>query len=89
MVTIGSVVHVGDVLAEIDQKELGDEVASATAELARLREEDARMTRLDEDEARAKAETPGAARGRPSVGAWSSIGRDSPPTGGSSPATRA
>ncbi len=55
-VTVGSVVHVGDVLAEIDQKELGDEVDSATAELARLREEDARMTQLDEDEARSKAE---------------------------------
>jgi HlyD family secretion protein len=55
-VTIGSVVHVGDVLAEIDQKELGDEVASATAELARLREEDARMTQLDLDEARSKAD---------------------------------
>jgi HlyD family secretion protein len=55
-VTNGSIVHVGDVLAEIDQKELGDEVASATAELARLREEDARTTRLEEDEARAKAE---------------------------------
>ena len=46
----------GDVLAEIDQKELGDEVAFATAELARLREEDARMTQLDQDEARSKAE---------------------------------
>ncbi len=55
-VTIGSVVRVGDVLAEIDQKELGDEVASATAELARLREEDARMNQLDDDEARSKAE---------------------------------
>ena len=55
-VTIGSAVRVGDVLAEIDQKELGDEVASATAELARLREEDARMTQLDEEEARSKAE---------------------------------
>jgi HlyD family secretion protein len=52
----GSIVHVGDVLAEIDQKELGDEVASATAELARLREEHARTTRLEEDEARAKAD---------------------------------
>jgi len=55
-VTIGSAVHVGDVLAEIDQKELGDEVAVAAAELARLREEDARMTQLDLDEARSKAE---------------------------------
>src|SRR5262249_22120624 len=55
-VTYGSIVHVGDVLAMIDQKELGDEVASATAELARLREEDARTTRLEEEEARAKAE---------------------------------
>ncbi len=55
-VTVGSVVHVGEVLAEIDQKELGDEVDSTTAELARLREEDARMTQLDEEEARSKAE---------------------------------
>ena len=54
--TVGATVHVGDVLAEIDQKELGDEVDSATAELVRLREEDARMTQLDEDEARSKAE---------------------------------
>ena len=54
-VTVGSTVRVGDVLAEIDQKELGDEVASATAELARLREEDARMTQLDLDEAQSKA----------------------------------
>ncbi len=54
--TVGATVHVGDVLAEIDQKALGDEVDSATAELARLREEDARMTQLDEDEARSKAE---------------------------------
>jgi HlyD family secretion protein len=52
----GSVVRAGDVLAEIDQKELGDEVASATAELARLREEDARTSRLEDDEARAKSE---------------------------------
>ena len=50
-VAIGSSVRVGDVLAEIDQKELGDEVAATASELARLREEDARMTRLDEDEA--------------------------------------
>jgi HlyD family secretion protein len=56
-VTNGSIVNAGDVLAEIDQKELGDEVASATAELARLREEDARTTQLEEDEARAKAES--------------------------------
>ncbi len=39
-VAIGSSVRVGDVLAEIDQKELGDEVASTASELARLREED-------------------------------------------------
>jgi HlyD family secretion protein len=58
-VTVDSVVRVGDVLAEIDQKELGDEVASATAELARLREEDTRMTQLDLDEARSKAESEG------------------------------
>jgi HlyD family secretion protein len=56
-VTNGSIVNVGDVVAEIDQKELGDEVASATAELARLREEDARTTKLEEDEARAKADS--------------------------------
>jgi HlyD family secretion protein len=55
-VTIGSSVRMGDLLAEIDQKELGDEVASATAELARLREEDARMTQLDTEEARSKAD---------------------------------
>ena len=55
-VAIGSTVRVGDVLAEIDQKELGDEVASATAELARLREEDERMTQLDTEEARSKAD---------------------------------
>jgi HlyD family secretion protein len=35
---------------------MGDEVASATAELTRLREEDAQTTRLEEDEARAKAD---------------------------------
>jgi HlyD family secretion protein len=58
-VTVGSTIHAGDVLAEIDQKELGDEVASATAELARLREEDERMSQLDQDEARSKAEAEG------------------------------
>ncbi len=58
-VTVGSTVRVGDVLAEIDQKELGDEVESATADLARLREEDERMTQLDLDEARSKAEAEG------------------------------
>jgi HlyD family secretion protein len=55
-VAIGSSVHVGDVLAEIDQKELGDQVAATASELARLLEEDARMTRLDEDEARSQTE---------------------------------
>jgi HlyD family secretion protein len=55
-VTVGSAMHTGDVLAEIDQKELGDEVAAATAELARLREEDARMTQLDLEEARSKSD---------------------------------
>jgi HlyD family secretion protein len=55
-VAIGSSVRAGDVLAEIDQKELGDEVAATASELARLREEDARMTRLDEDETRSQTE---------------------------------
>src|SRR5262249_2804282 len=58
-VTIGSTVRVGDVLAEIDQKELGDEVVAATAELSRLREEDTRMTQLDVEEARSKADAEG------------------------------
>ena len=58
-VAIGSTVKAGDVLAEIDQKELGDQVASAVAELARLREEDTRMSQLDVDEARSKAEAEG------------------------------
>jgi HlyD family secretion protein len=56
LVSVGSLVHAGDVVAEIDQKELGDAVASATAELERLREEDARMTQLDVEEARSKAQ---------------------------------
>jgi HlyD family secretion protein len=55
-VTVGSIVHVGDILAEIDQKELGDAVKSARAELERLREEDTRMTQLDRDEARSRAQ---------------------------------
>ncbi|MGO9467810.1 MAG: NHLP bacteriocin system secretion protein [Isosphaeraceae bacterium] len=58
-VTIGATVKAGDVLAEIEQKELKDEVASATANLALLREEDARMSQLDDDETRARDETEG------------------------------
>jgi HlyD family secretion protein len=53
-VTIGSAVKAGDVLAEIEQKALRDEVASATANLTLLREEDARMSRLDADETDAR-----------------------------------
>ena len=54
-VTIGATVRVGDVLAEIDQKELGDEVAVTASELTNLREEDVRMSRLDEQETRSQA----------------------------------
>jgi HlyD family secretion protein len=56
LVAVGASVHVGDVLAEIDQKELGDEVAATESELARLREEDARMTRFDVDEAQSQTD---------------------------------
>src|SRR6202034_4391212 len=58
-VTIGSTVKAGEVLAEIEQKELRDEVDSATANLTLLREEDARMSRLDAQETRARDETEG------------------------------
>ena len=88
MVTVGSTVRVGDVLAEIDQKELGDEVVSATAELARLREEDARMTQLDLDEA-LRRHTPKRNSNEPCAVAWSSIARGWPPTARLSRATRA
>ncbi|MGP0069616.1 MAG: NHLP bacteriocin system secretion protein [Isosphaeraceae bacterium] len=55
-VAIGSNVREGDLLAEIDQKELADQVTSALADVDRLREEDARMSRLDEEESGSQAE---------------------------------
>jgi HlyD family secretion protein len=58
-VTIGSTVKAGEVLAEIEQKELRDEVDSATANLTLLREEDARMSRLDAEETHARDDTEG------------------------------
>jgi HlyD family secretion protein len=55
-VAIGSTVREGDVLADIDQKELADQVTSTLADVARLREEDARMSRLDEEESTSQAD---------------------------------
>ena len=56
MVAIGSTVHEGDLLAEIDQKELGDQVASTLADIARFQEEDSRMSRLDEEESQSQTQ---------------------------------
>jgi len=55
-VAIGSTVRAGDVVAEIDQKELEDDVASAEAELDRLRDEDTRMSQLDAEDSRIQTE---------------------------------
>jgi len=50
-VKIGSMVEKGDVLATISQSELRDQIKEAEADIARLVDEDARMTRFDEEEA--------------------------------------
>ena len=55
LVGIGATVHAGDVLAEIDQKELADSVRSAEADLLRLKDEDARMSRFDDEEATSRS----------------------------------
>ncbi len=86
-VAIGSNVHVGDVLAEIDQKELADQVTSTLADVARLQEEDARMSRLDEEESRSQTEAEQEVV-RACDGAWHSTGRGSPAIARSPPATR-
>lgn len=55
-VEIGSVVRVGDVLAEIDRDDLRDAIKAAEADLARLVHEDAELSRFDETEAGLKVE---------------------------------
>jgi HlyD family secretion protein len=54
---IGAEVKVGEVLAEIDQGETRDRIQEAEAELVRLLEDDAAMTRFDETESASRDET--------------------------------
>jgi HlyD family secretion protein len=53
-VKIGSMVEKDDVLAIISQSELRDEIKEAEADITRLLDEDARMTKFDEEEARSR-----------------------------------
>jgi HlyD family secretion protein len=55
MVKIGATVAPGDLLAEIDQSDLRDKVREAEAELARLHDEDARLTTFDDEEGAKRA----------------------------------
>ncbi len=51
-VKIGEIVPKGKLIAEIDQSELRDKIKESEATLVRLRDEDERLTRFDEDEAK-------------------------------------
>jgi HlyD family secretion protein len=53
-VEIGSMVKKDQPLAEISQSELRDQIEEAEADVVRLLDEDDRMTRFDEDEARSR-----------------------------------
>ncbi len=57
LTAVGATVRAGDTIAEIDQKEIRDELVAAEADLARLREEDRELSRFDraEEESRASA----------------------------------
>lgn len=53
-VRIGSIVRVGDVLAEIDRDDLRDAIKAAEADLARLSQEDASLTKFEANEESSK-----------------------------------
>jgi HlyD family secretion protein len=55
VVKIGATVAPGDLLGEVDQSDLRDKITEAEAELNRLRDEDERLTRFDDDEAAKRA----------------------------------
>ena len=58
-VKIGAVVSRGMVLAEIDQSELRDRIKEARSILARLRDEDERLSRFDDHEAKSRLQALG------------------------------